>query len=69
MWLCYYSAMKKTTTFFKKLRGKYDLKQKDMAKLLKVSQVNLCKYERGITEPPAELVLSIIDKMLKIKLF
>jgi len=62
-------ANMKTTTFFNKLRAKYKLKQKDMAKELKISQVNLCKYERGITEPSPEFVLSIIEKKLNIKIF
>jgi transcriptional regulator with XRE-family HTH domain len=51
----------KTTTFFNKARKGLGLRQKELATLLKISQVNLCKYERGFTEPPGQVVLNLAE--------
>jgi len=61
----------KTTTFFIKARKTLKMKQKDLAPVLGLTQVNLCKYERGITEPPGQVVLDLAEilKENRINLF
>ncbi len=38
-------------------RTKMKLRQGDMAKLLGVRQCNLCKWEKGYTMPPGDIIL------------
>lgn len=51
----------KTTTFFIKARKSLKLKQREVADLLKIKQVNLCKYEKGFTEPPGRIVIALAE--------
>jgi len=51
----------KTAIYLKSARDILKLKQKDMALLLGVRQVNLCKYERGYTMPNGEVILRTME--------
>jgi predicted transcriptional regulator len=51
----------KTSTYLKQARGTLGLKQGDMAKLLGVRQVNLCKYELDYTIPPGDVILRAME--------
>ncbi|MEA1885070.1 MAG: helix-turn-helix transcriptional regulator [Thermotogota bacterium] len=50
-----------TAKYVLNARKKLRLRQKDMATLLKVGQVNLCKYEHGDTMPPGDVILRIAE--------
>jgi predicted transcriptional regulator len=51
----------KTSTYLKQARSTLGLKQGDMAKLLGVRQVNLCKYELDYTIPPGDVILRAME--------
>ena len=51
----------KTSTYMKSAREKLKLRQKDMASLLEVRQVNLCKWELDYTIPPGDIILRVMD--------
>jgi DNA-binding XRE family transcriptional regulator len=51
----------KTSTYMKSARSILGLKQRDMAKLLGVRQVNLCKYENDYTIPPGDIILLAME--------
>lgn len=45
----------------KNLREKFDLKQSEMAKIMRVSRVSYCNYENGINEPSLESLILVAD--------
>jgi len=51
----------KTSTYIKNARDILKLKQKDMALLLGVRQVNLCKWERDYAIPSGNIILRIME--------
>jgi transcriptional regulator with XRE-family HTH domain len=51
----------KTTTFFIKARKALGIRQNKLAEQLKIRQVNLCKYERGFVEPPAQIAIKLFE--------
>jgi len=51
----------KTSTYILNARKVLKLKQKDMALLLGVRQVNLCKWELGYTDPPGGIILRVME--------
>jgi transcriptional regulator with XRE-family HTH domain len=51
----------KPKELFRKTRKALKLNQSELAKLLNVRNVNLCKYELGYTDPPAQLVIDVYD--------
>lgn len=59
--ICVYNTNMKTSTYLKQARNILGLKQGDMAKLLGVRQVNLCKYEQDYTTPPGDVILRAME--------
>ena len=59
----------KTSTYILNARKKLKIRQKDMALLLGVRQVNLCKWEKGNTIPNGNVILRVAEllKSRKIK--
>jgi len=55
-----YHPTMKTSTYMSNARNALKLKQKDMAILLGVRQVNLCKWEKGWTVPPGDIILRVM---------
>ena len=51
----------KSSGYLLSARGRMRLRQGDMAKLLGVRQVNLCKWERGYTMPPGDIILRAME--------
>lgn len=50
-----------TSKYVLNARKKLRLRQKDMALLLEVRQVNLCKWEHGYTVPPGDIILRVME--------
>lgn len=48
----------------RELRG-FDMQQADFARLLKVSQSQLSKYERGESAPPLEVLIQLKERFGK----
>ncbi len=51
----------KTSTYILNARKKLKIRQKDMALLLGVRQVNLCKWEKGNTIPSGNVILRVAE--------
>ena len=51
----------KTSTYMKSARSILGLSQGNMAKLLGIRQVNLCKYENDYTVPPGNIILLAME--------
>ena len=56
-----YETIMETSNYILKARKKLKIRQKDMALLLGVRQVNLCKWEKGNTMPPGKIILRIME--------
>jgi len=55
----------KTNDFFIRSRKAMRLSQTELAKILDIRRVNLCKYELGYTDPPAQLIIDLYDLLKK----
>jgi len=55
----------KSSIFIKSARNAFGLTQDQFAKQLKIERYNLAKYERSISMPPGDLVLSIRELLQK----
>lgn len=55
----------KSSIFIKSARNAFGLTQDQFARQLKIERYNLAKYERGISMPPGDLVLSIRELLQK----
>jgi DNA-binding XRE family transcriptional regulator len=51
----------KPSTYMKSARSILGLRQGDMARLLGIRQVNLCKYENDYTIPPGNIILHVME--------
>lgn len=47
----------------KQLRGRYNLKQEDLAKKLHISRVQIANYETGMSIPKATTLIYLRDKL------
>jgi DNA-binding transcriptional regulator YiaG len=55
----------KTEKFIKKSRAYLGMNQSDLAKALNTEHYNISKWERNITTPPGNQILSIVLLLLK----